>query len=47
MYRANKYIGSEEYKLEEKRMSRDLFFYKKTKEKKKILRIYFFKGIIN
>lgn len=31
----------------QRRKSRDLFFYKKIKEKKKIMRIYLFKGLLN
>jgi hypothetical protein len=33
-------------KSQEKK-SRDIFFYNKAKDKKKIMRIYFIKGIIN
>jgi len=31
----------------QKKISRDIFFYKKAKERDKLMRIYFIKGIIN
>jgi hypothetical protein len=34
-------------RISQKKKSRDIFFYKKARDRKKLLRFYFFKGIIN
>jgi hypothetical protein len=44
MYRMYNHVMT---KNNQRRISRDLFFYKRAKERDKMIRIYFFKGIIN
>lgn len=44
MYKMYKHVMT---RKDQQRVSRDIFFYKLAKERDKIIRIYFFKGLIN
>lgn len=46
-YHVNKFEKDINNRDEQKKISRNLFFYKKAKDRRKLVRIYFIKGIIN